>query len=315
MAQSGNQSTPAADPSATQAADFAGMHVVASMPTTIGDWVVKQKLGAGAMGEVFLAFNQGERAALKLVAKHYATDDRFIQRFQREVETLTSLDHPNVAKALDCGEFDGRPWLAMEFVGGPDLENLQKQHGVFFEADVLRLAMQVARGLEYIHAQAGLIHRDIKPANILIARAPDGDPTRLMNPGDLAKIIDFGLAKPTEDEGHGLTMTGMILGTPNYISPEQIACEKNLTLHVDMYALGASMFHFLSGRVPFANGSAAAVMAAHLNEPVPDPGDIVHPELVGAFVTKAHAKGIRVVAWFLPKLADVGADARRLAAR
>ena len=245
-------------------------------PPHIGEWLVQRRIGAGAMGEVFLAQRGPQRAALKLVAKRFAGDDSFTQRFQREIALLSKFDHINVARALDGGEHDGRPWLAMEFVNGPDLEGLLNGHGPFFETDVLSLAVQVGRGLEHIHLQAGLIHRDVKPANILVARAPGGDPNRLLNPGDSAKLIDFGLAKPVEqDEGSGLTMTGMIMGTPNYIAPEQVACERNLTLHVDMYALGASMFHLLTGRVPFERGSAAAVMAAHLNDAVPDPGQAV----------------------------------------
>ena len=262
-----------------QPADTIAMDAVplpaTSAPQQIGEWLVQRRLGAGAMGEVFLAQRGPQRAALKLVAKRYAGDDSFTQRFQREIALLAKFDHPNVARALDGGEHDGRPWLAMEFVNGPDLEGLLKGHGAFLESDVLSLGAQMARGLEHIHQQAGLIHRDIKPGNVLVARAPGGDPNRLLNPGDIAKLIDFGLAKPAEDEGDALTMTGMILGTPNYIAPEQVACERHLTLHVDMYALGATMFHLLTGQVPFPRGSAAAVMAAHLNDAVPDPGQLV----------------------------------------
>lgn len=249
--------------------------VAAAGPTQIGAWQVQRHLGSGAMGEVFLAQRGAQRAALKLVAKRFADDEAFTQRFQRETALLAKFDHVNVARALDGGEHEGRPWLAMEFVNGPDLEVLLKEHGSFFEADVLNLGMQIGRGLEYIHQLAGLIHRDVKPANILMARAPGGDPHRLLNPGDTAKLIDFGLAKPAEDEGNGLTMTGMIMGTPNYIAPEQVACERHLTLHVDMYALGATLYHLLTGHVPFEVGSAATVMAAHLNSPVPDPGRLM----------------------------------------
>ena len=254
----------------------AGLVAIQGTPSQIGAWLVQRKLGAGAMGEVFLAQRGDQRAALKLVAKRFAGDEAFTQRFQREIALLSKFDHPHVSRALDGGEHEGRPWMAMEYVNGPDLEGLLRDHGPFFEADVLNLAIQVGRGLEHIHQSAGLIHRDVKPANILVARAPGGDPHRLLNRGDEAKLIDFGLAKPAEqDEGNGLTMTGMIMGTPNYIAPEQVACERHLTFHVDMYALGASMFHLLVGRVPFEGGSAAAVMAAHLNAPVPDPGQIV----------------------------------------
>jgi serine/threonine protein kinase len=251
-------------------------------PPSIGGWTVQRRLGAGAMGEVYLAERDGKRAALKLVAGRFVGDDAFTTRFHREVDILKRFDHPHVARALDAGEHEGRPWLAMEFVNGPDIESHLAQHGPASEHQVLRLAIQLAQGLDHVHATAGLIHRDIKPANVLVQRAPGGDPTRLLNAGDVAKIIDFGLAKPADpDEGGGLTMTGMIMGTPNYISPEQIACEKQLTQHVDMYALGGSMYHMLTGQVPYPVGSAASVMAAHLNNAVPDPTERV-PSLSSA---------------------------------
>jgi len=257
---------------------FASVTASDAAPERIGAWLIERRIGAGAMGEVYLAVRGEQRAALKLVARDRVQDDSFLQRFQREIAVLAKFDHPHVERALDGGEHDGQPWLAMEFVDGPDVESVlkQNQNAPFAEMEVLQFAIQLARGLEHVHSQAGLIHRDIKPANVLIARAPGGDPRRLLNPGDIAKLIDFGLAKPTEQaEGMGLTMTGMIMGTPNYIAPEQVACERTLTLHVDMYSLGASMFHLLTGRLPFPTGSAASVMVAHLNQPPPDPGQVL----------------------------------------
>jgi serine/threonine-protein kinase len=149
------------DPHATIMSEQQG-GVTASLPAAIGGWVIERRLGAGAMGEVFLAVSGQQRAALKLVAKRYAGDDAFTQRFQREIALLSSLDNPGVAKALDWGDLDGRPWLAMEYVDGPTVESMLESHGPFFEADVLRLAVQVAGGLDHIHQRAGLIHRDIK---------------------------------------------------------------------------------------------------------------------------------------------------------
>ena len=263
---------------AMETSSFASVSNTGSAPEQIGAWRIERRIGAGAMGEVYLAVRDGQRAALKLVARDRVQDDSFLQRFQREMAVLAKFDHPHVARALDSGEHEGQPWLAMEFVDGPDVESILKsnQNAPFAETDVLQFAIQLARGLEHVHRQAGLIHRDIKPANVLIARAPGGDPRRLLNPGDVAKLIDFGLAKPTEQaDGMGLTMTGMIMGTPNYIAPEQVACERTLTLHVDMYSLGGSMFHLLTGRLPYPGGSAASVMVAHLNQPPPDPGQVV----------------------------------------
>jgi serine/threonine protein kinase len=237
-------------------------------PTRLGAWTIERHLGAGAMGEVFLGRRaDGERAALKLVSPRFASDRGYRDRFRREIGVLMRLDHRGIARALEHGEHAGRPWLAIEFVDGHPLDEILSKHGPFTTAEALAIAADVARGLAYIYNEAGLVHRDVKPANILIGR--DG----------ATKLIDFGLAKPQEAEDIRLTMTGMILGTPNYIAPEQVRCE-TLGPYSDQYALGGTLFHLLTGRRPYQRNTAAATMAAHLSDPVPDPGELA-PTLAG----------------------------------
>ncbi|MBA3845535.1 MAG: serine/threonine protein kinase [Planctomycetes bacterium] len=244
------------------------------LPKTIGDFRIAQRAGAGAMGEVYLATHRttGEEAAIKVVSPRMAMDHGFVQRFQREIEALIALDHPNIARAIAYGLHDMRPWLAMEFVRGPDLAELQRKVGALPEDVALRLAIQIARGLDHVHATAGLIHRDIKPSNILVAIATGKEGYGCEAGEHLPKIIDFGLAKSTGDDGEaGLTQSGAMLGTPYFMSPEQIRNEPDLDLRTDIYALGATLFRLLTDRVPYEGKSQGMILSQHLTAPVPDP--------------------------------------------
>lgn len=243
----------------------------------IPGYKVTGRLGAGAMGEVFLARSQatGGEVALKLVTTALMDRPDLLKRFEREVKILSTLRHPNIACAIDSGRYDGRLYLAMEYVRGPTLSSLLKVAGAFSEVDALRIIMQVAHALDYAWRKSGLIHRDIKPSNLLAVPEADGAE------GERVKIIDYGLARSTDSEDMSMTMTGMVMGTPNYMSPEQIRGEKDLGPQADMYALGCTLFHLLTGRLPFPGNAPAQVMAAHLNEPIPDPGSIV-PSLTAA---------------------------------
>ncbi len=234
-------------------------------------------LGSGAMGEVFLARNQatGMEVALKLVTPALMDRADLLKRFEREIKILSTLKHPNIAGAVDSGRYDGRLFLAMEYVRGPTLASLLKVAGAFIEVDALRITMQVANALDYAFRKSGLIHRDIKPSNLLAVPEADG------GEGERVKIIDYGLARSTDGDDMSMTMTGMVMGTPNYMSPEQIRGEKELGPQADMYALGCTLFHLLTGRLPYPANAPAQVMAAHLNESIPDPGSIV-PSLTAA---------------------------------
>jgi serine/threonine protein kinase len=230
------------------------------------------RIGAGAMGEVYQGrqLATDKEVALKVIGKTLLDNKDFTKRFEREIELLSKLDHPNIAPAIGHGVYEGRPYLAMEYIRGPDLASLLKSQGPFHEPEVLRIGLQIARALQYAHETAGLIHRDIKPANLLVVPNQTGNAN-----GDMVKIIDFGLARSTATEDHSLTITGMVMGTPYYMSPEQIRGEKDIGIGTDIYALGATMYHLLTGNLPYDGASPVIVMSGHLHGTIPDPGKIV----------------------------------------
>jgi len=233
-----------------------------------------RKLGSGGMGTVFLAEHlaSGRKVAVKTMNARLEDDKDFIGRFQREAKALGKIKHPTIAEIIESGENKGHCWLAMEFIDGPSLMNLLKDYRVLPEAYALRICKQVAEGLGHVWSTAHLVHRDLKPENILVIRnRTDGG--NLFPPDDQAKLIDFGLVKG-EDKDDRLTQTGMTIGTPLYMSPEQVRGEK-LDCRSDIYGLGATLYHLLTGFTPFTGTSPGSIMSAHLTEPVPDPGDRV----------------------------------------
>ncbi|HEX3135368.1 MAG TPA: serine/threonine-protein kinase [Planctomycetota bacterium] len=244
----------------------------------LGDFTVVRKIGAGAMGDVYLGKHviTGESVAIKLISDKHCLDEAFIMRFKREIDILMGLNHVNIARAVGYGVDQDRTFLALEYIEGPNLSDVLQERGALFEQDVLTIAMHVARGLASAYNEAGLVHRDIKPMNLLVKQLRVGKRSGMfMEDGDKVKIIDFGLAKPTDSEDQRLTITGFVMGTPAYMSPEQIRCEASLDFHTDMYALGATMFHLLTGRIPYPGNAPAIIMTGHLTQPVPDPGELV----------------------------------------
>ena len=233
------------------------------------DYQLMKKLGAGGMGTVFLAKHTESQQilAIKTIISRLKEDPDFIGRFHRESKVLAGLDHPHIAKVLDSGDSGDTCYMTMEYVQGPSLAKLLKDHQVLPERYVLRIIKQVAEGLSYVYQAAQLVHRDIKPENILISRNPLS--TEPFPADDEAKLIDFGLVKPVHDDEH-LTQTGMTIGTPLYMSPEQIRGE-SIDCRSDIYGLGATMYHLLTGTTPFIGTSPGAIMSAHLTQPVPDP--------------------------------------------
>jgi serine/threonine protein kinase len=237
----------------------------------IDHFEIDRRLGAGAMGDVYLAHDTetGTQVALKIINNRYAADEQFVQRFHREIETLARINHPNIARAVGYGSHDNLPYLAIEYVDGPSLAQLLDRHGPLPEPYVLRVAIHVAQGLAHTYQTTGLVHRDIKPENILTVPAGNSEDD-LFQRGDAAKLIDFGLARSYEQDER-LTMTGITMGTPHYMSPEQIRGNQNIDHRSDIYGLGATMFHLLTGDTPYHGNSPAEVMTAHLTEAVPDP--------------------------------------------
>ncbi|GAB3130368.1 hypothetical protein GCM10027289_14770 [Tsukamurella serpentis] len=227
----------------------------------IAGYRVVRKLGGGGMGEVYLVQHPRlpRQDALKLLHTSVSSDPQYKARFEREAYVLAQLNHRNIIHLYDRGEFDGRLWLTMEYVAGPDTSQMLAQRGPV----PLPLAVEIADGagaaLDYAYRQARITHRDVKPANILVAFDSDGAPQ--------VKLADFGIAKAA-GEAVAVTSTGITIGTMSYMSPEAFD-NRNLDNRADLYSLGCTVFELLTGAPPFPGDSPAAVIAAHLNQPVP----------------------------------------------
>jgi len=249
--------------------------------TRIGGYEVVTKLGQGGMGAVFKAtqLSVGRTVALKVLPPRLAKNKEFAARFFREAQSAAKLNHPNIVQAIDAGEADGYHYFAMEFIEGESVEHMLKTGGALPEKQVLGIARDIGRALAYAH-EAGIIHRDIKPGNILVT--PDGT----------AKLADLGLARETTSQATDLTQAGFAIGTPDYISPEQVRGETGLDGRSDIYSLGATLHHMLAGKPPFAGGSGNEVMAKHLADPIPN-AHKVNPQVSMAatrIIWKAMAK-------------------------
>ena len=246
----------------------------------VGGWRVERVLGAGAMGQVYLSLGpQGERAALKVVPGELAGDQRFRRRFQRETRLAAALSHPHVVEVLDSGEAEGRLYLAMRYVDGPDLHVAIAQRGRLHPADAGLIVWQVGSALDAA-AGAGLVHRDVKPANVFVGDE-GGRPH--------AYLGDFGLSKGTASVS-GLTRTGFFVGTIDYAAPEQVQGEP-VDTRADVYGLGVLLFEALTGEVPFPRERDVDKISAHVSEPVPRPSLLVTlPGAFDAVVARAMAK-------------------------
>jgi serine/threonine protein kinase, bacterial len=228
-------------------------------------YTIEQLLGAGAMGEVYLA--QHPRLprldALKILPPALTDDADFRERFNREADLAATLWHPHIVRLHDRGQFDGQLWIAMDYVDGTDAVRLLREHhrGGLPVLDALEIITAVADALDYAH-QRKVLHRDVKPANILISKS-DEERRRAL----LALLADFGIARRTDDIS-GLTATNVTVGSVAYAAPEQLMGEA-MDGRADQYALAASAFHLLSGMPLFADSNPAVVISKHLNAPPP----------------------------------------------
>lgn len=231
-----------------------------------------KKIGSGGMGIVFLAIHlaSGRRCALKTLNMRLASEEDFVNRFHREAKSLVGITHPSIAEVIESGECDGHCYLAMEYIEGPSAMSMLKDYRALPEAYSLRIIKQIAEGLAHVYAVSHLVHRDIKPENILIVRSTSTT-GELFGNEDQAKLIDFGLVKSLGEDDQRLTQTGMTIGTPLYMSPEQVRGDA-LDCRSDIYGLGATLYHLLTGATPFLGNSPGIIMSAHLTEQVPDPG-------------------------------------------
>ncbi len=242
-----------------------GCHEVVLIPAagiqpgmSLGDFKIEKCLGVGGMGEVFLA-NQvamDRRVALKVLPPAVSGNKTLVDRFLQEVRMAGKLEHPNIVTAFYAGMDSGYYYLAMSYIDGEDLENRIKTRARIPEKEALRICLKVARALDYAWEKHRLLHRDIKPANIMLDRAGE------------VKLMDMGIAKALTEESN-LTTAGVMVGTPFYMSPEQAKNVGQVDCRTDIYALGGTLFHMVTGIRPYEGPTAISVVAKHLNDPVP----------------------------------------------
>lgn len=228
--------------------------------TVAGRYHVLRRIGAGGMGEVYLAehVRMGRRCALKVIRKSLLEDREALARFNREAANASRISHPNVAAIYDFGEDDdGLVFLAMEFVDGRSLHDVVEDEGPLSMERAGRIVSQVASALDDAHAQA-IVHRDLKPDNILLARARDGS--------DIVKVVDFGIARMMEGDQQKVTRSGFVVGTPDYMSPEQLSGDP-ADPATDQYALALLSFRVLTGSLPFSGATSHESMIRRLSEP------------------------------------------------
>ena len=220
---------------------------------------ILKKLGEGGMGTVYLAehVKMGRKAALKVMNPGMNSDPDAIARFNREAANASRLNHPNVCGIYDFGETpEGLIYLAMEFVEGESLTSLIEKNGFLPAPRAASIIHQAADALAVAH-DYGIVHRDLKPDNIMIAKGRDGS--------DMVKVVDFGIAKASSSDAQKVTKTGLVVGTPEYMSPEQLAGDK-LDGRSDIYSLGLVAFNCLTGQLPFQSNSAQEAMIMRLTD-------------------------------------------------
>jgi eukaryotic-like serine/threonine-protein kinase len=227
--------------------------------STFGDYEVVEELGKGGMGRVFRAHHVvlDRDVALKVLDDAVASDETFRLRFVKEARSAARLNHRNIVQIYDFGQVEGAYYIAMEFVSGRTLGTLLHNKGPFSELEAVALTRAVCTALRVAH-EAGVVHRDVKPDNLILR--DDG----------VVKLVDLGLAKSVSDDQNA-TQTGVVAGTPHYISPEQIEGRRDVDGRADIYSLGATLFHLVTGQRPFEGSSPMVVIAKHLHEEPRDP--------------------------------------------
>jgi tRNA A-37 threonylcarbamoyl transferase component Bud32 len=243
-----------------------------------GRYRLEARIGAGGMSTVYRALDETlqRQVAIKLMNREVATDSDQLERFRREARAVAQLSHPHIVGVIDAGEDEGRPYIVFEYIEGETLKDRIRRQGRLPIAEAVAYAIEIARALGAAHARH-IVHRDVKPQNVLIDE--EGS----------AKVTDFGIARTLDEEG--LTADGRVLGTTDYVSPEQ-ALGQNVTGQSDLYAVGVVLYEMLTGEVPFKGENQVAVAMKHVREMLPDV-QVKRPEVsaaLAAVVDRATAK-------------------------
>jgi serine/threonine-protein kinase len=242
-----------------------------------GRYRVLRKLGGGGMADVYLCedLTLGRRVALKVLLQRFLNDPTFVERFRREAKAAAGLNHPNLVSIYDWGEVDGTYYIVMEYVEGETLKDLIRRRGRLSGNESVAVAMQLLAAVEFAH-RSGIVHRDIKPQNVMLDR------------GGTVKVMDFGIARAGDS---GMTEAGSILGTAQYLAPEQ-AKGQPVDERSDLYSVGVVLYEMLTGTVPFKGDSAVTVALKHVSEVPREPAELVPgmPYALNQIVLKAMAK-------------------------
>ena len=236
-------------------------------------YLIVRKLGSGGMADVYLAEDKelGRQVALKLLNERHANDEQFVERFRREAQSAAGLNHPNIVAVYDTGETELNgtpvPYIVMEFVDGTTLRDLVKAGHRFQAQRALEITEGTLAALDYSHRH-GIIHRDIKPGNVMLNRAGQ------------VKVMDFGIARAIADSAATMTQTSAVLGTAQYLSPEQARGEM-VDARSDVYSTGCLLYELLTGRPPFVGDSPVSVAYQHVRETALPPSRI-NPDVPAA---------------------------------
>ncbi|MEE2907800.1 MAG: serine/threonine-protein kinase [Planctomycetota bacterium] len=240
-------------------------------PQKIPGYRMMKKLGAGAMATVILAeqTSLNRLVAIKILPKKFSEDQDYVARFYKEGRAAAQLNHANIVHAYEVGQAGENHYFVMEYVEGKTVYDRIKEEKRLIEDEAMDIMIQSAKALQHAHAK-GLIHRDIKPKNLMLT------------PAGTVKVADLGLARNIDDMEMAQQEQGRAYGTPFYISPEQIRGEVNIGQQADIYGLGATCYHMVTGRVPYTGKSPAEVMRRHLKSPLTRPDDL-NPALSPGF--------------------------------
>jgi len=244
---------------------FCGEEILVPIPgiypgMKLGDFIVEKQLGVGGMGEVWLAKQEklDRHVALKILSPKYTSNRDFVERFLNEVRNTAKLEHPNIVTAFHAGVENNIYYMAISYIRGETVFDKIKDGIPLSEKDSLEIIKSIASALDYAWNEYRILHRDIKPSNIMIDK------------NFTAKLMDMGISKKLDEES-SLTMAGMMIGTPYYVSPEQALGVKDLDFRSDIYSLGATLYHMVTGTVPYDADTAMGIVTKHLSEPLPDP--------------------------------------------